>query len=60
MATPGTRARIQESREKWIGYQYSIKEGLQDLDQLAATVTRETTECTRIIRATADPTEEEQ
>ena len=59
MAAPGTRARMAESKTLWIATEYSIKEGLTDLECLAATVTRETTECSRILREAIDPSEDE-
>ena len=49
--TPTTRARLADSKILWESLEYSVTEGLGELELMQATVTRETTECTRIINA---------
>ena len=44
-----TRARLVDSKILWESLEYSVTEGLGDLEHMQATVTRDTTECTRII-----------
>ena len=47
--TPTTRARLADSKVLWESLEFSVTEGLGELEHMQATVTRETTECTRIM-----------
>ena len=47
--TPTTRARLADSRVRWESLEFSVTDGLGDLEHMQNAVTRETTECTRIM-----------
>ena len=47
--TPVTRARLAESKVKWESLEFTVTEGLGDLQCIQNEVTRETRECTTIM-----------